>query len=127
MSTREGRGCACCGFGEALGRFCGGEAPAHPPRPVLVGKSLGLLFFSPSLRTRTSFEVAMFQLGGQAVHLSAAGDVWDLETAEGTVMDGTAPEHVKDAAAVMSHRSPPPFGPSPCHMPLPRSAESCCR
>jgi len=38
------------------------SAPLH-------GKSLALVFEKPSLRTRTTFEVAMFQLGGHAVHL----------------------------------------------------------
>jgi ornithine carbamoyltransferase len=39
-------------------------------RPVpLHGKSVALVFEKPSLRTRTTFEVAMFQLGGHAVYL----------------------------------------------------------
>ena len=39
------------------------------PQPLLRGKVLGLLFEKPSLRTRTSFEVGMFRLGGQAIAL----------------------------------------------------------
>jgi N-acetylornithine carbamoyltransferase len=69
--------------------------------PGLPGRSVGLLFFRGSLRTRTSFEAAMHQLGGQVVHLNAS-DFWDLEAQEGTVMDGRAPEHIKDAAHVLS-------------------------
>ncbi len=38
--------------------------------PLLEGKTMALLFEKPSLRTRVSFEVAMWQLGGQAVYLS---------------------------------------------------------
>jgi N-acetylornithine carbamoyltransferase len=68
----------------------------------LAGKSAGLLFFRPSLRTRTSFEVAMHQLGGHSVNMNAASDFWELEARPGAVMDGRAPEHIKDAAAVLS-------------------------
>tara|TARA_Y100001934_G_C12274153_1_gene736524 strand:+ start:168 stop:1079 length:912 start_codon:yes stop_codon:yes gene_type:complete len=42
-----------------------GEAP-----PIFAGRVLGLLFEKPSLRTRTSFEVGMFRLGGSALSLS---------------------------------------------------------
>lgn len=71
-------------------------------RAQLTGKTVGLLFFRGSLRTRTSFEAAMYQLGGNTINLSAASDFWELESQNGSVMDGRAPEHVKDAAAVMS-------------------------
>ena len=43
--------------------------PATPKLP-LQGKTLALVFEKPSLRTRVSFEVAMNQLGGHAIHLS---------------------------------------------------------
>ena len=39
----------------------------------LKGKTIALVFFNPSLRTRTSFEVGAFQLGGHAVVLAQIG------------------------------------------------------
>jgi N-acetylornithine carbamoyltransferase len=44
----------------------------------------------------------MHQVGGDTIELTAASDFWDLEDREGAVMDGRPPEHVKDAAAVLS-------------------------
>jgi N-acetylornithine carbamoyltransferase len=67
----------------------------------LRGKNLILLFFNPSLRTRTSFELAMQQLDGNVVTLNVGADVWNLETEDGAVMDGSAQEHIKDAAKVL--------------------------
>jgi len=71
-------------------------------RGDLVGRTVGMLFFRGSLRTRASFETAVHQLGGHALNLTAMSDFWELEEREGTVMDGRAPEHIKDAAAVLS-------------------------
>jgi N-acetylornithine carbamoyltransferase len=74
----------------------------RPPSVQLSGKSVGLLFFRGSLRTRTSFEASMHQLGGHTINLTASSDFWELEPQAGSVMDGKAPEHVKDAALVLS-------------------------
>src|SRR5215510_16160639 len=71
-------------------------------RGELAGKTVGMLFFRGSLRTRASLETAVLQLGGNVVNLTAMSDFWELEEREGSVMDGRAPEHVKDAAAVLS-------------------------
>ncbi|MEO0649658.1 MAG: N-acetylornithine carbamoyltransferase [Planctomycetota bacterium] len=75
------------------------QRSGHAP---LTGKSVGLLFFRGSLRTRVSLEAAMHQLGGRTVELNAHSDAWELENRDGSVMDGRAPEHVRDAAVVLS-------------------------
>jgi len=68
----------------------------------LAGKTIALLFLNNSLRTRTSFDVGISQLGGHAVVLSPSGGMWPLEFEDGVVMDGDAEEHVKEAAKVLS-------------------------
>ncbi|MCA8950044.1 MAG: N-acetylornithine carbamoyltransferase [Planctomycetes bacterium] len=67
----------------------------------LAGKTLGMMFFQPSLRTRVSFETAMVQLGGHCINLSSH-DLYELEPEEQAVMDGRAEEHVIDAARTLS-------------------------
>ncbi|HEU4536070.1 MAG TPA: N-acetylornithine carbamoyltransferase [Polyangiaceae bacterium] len=71
-------------------------------RRELEGKSIALVFFNPSLRTRTSFEVGAFQLGARAVVLEPGKGAWPIEFAEGAVMDGEAEEHVEEVARVLS-------------------------
>lgn len=68
----------------------------------LAGKTIALLFFNNSLRTRTSFEVGAFHMGGHAVVLSPTGGMWPLEFEKGAVMLDDAEEHAKEAATVLS-------------------------
>lgn len=69
---------------------------------ALKGKSIALVFFNPSMRTRTSFELGAFQLGGHAVVLSPGKDAWPIEFDIGTVMDGDTEEHIAEVAKVLS-------------------------
>lgn len=69
---------------------------------ALKDKSVALLFLNNSLRTRTSFDIGVNQLGGHAVNLSPSGGMWPMEFEDGVVMDGEAEEHVREAAAVLS-------------------------
>lgn len=73
-----------------------------PAGAQLAGKSVALLFFNPSMRTRTSFELGTYQLGGHAVVLAPGKDAWPIEFDVGTVMDGDAEEHVAEVARVLS-------------------------
>ena len=73
-----------------------------PLGDALTGKTIALLFLNNSLRTRTSFDVGINQLGGHAVVLSPSGGMWPLEFEDVVVMDGDAEEHVKEAAKVLS-------------------------
>ncbi len=73
-----------------------------PTGNALKNKSIALLFFNPSLRTRTSFELGTWQLGGHAIVLEPGKSSWPLAFEFGDVMDGTAEEHVIEAAQVLS-------------------------
>src|SRR5690349_23695365 len=73
-----------------------------PRGQQLAGKSVALLFFNPSMRTRTSFERGAFQLGGHAIVLAPGKDAWPIEFGTGTVMDGEEEEHVAEVARVLS-------------------------
>ncbi len=68
----------------------------------LRGRSLAMVFFDPSLRTRASFAIAFSTLGGTVIDMVAGRDLWPLEMREGARMDDVADEHVRDAARVLS-------------------------
>jgi N-acetylornithine carbamoyltransferase len=74
----------------------GQERPAS-----LAGRSVALVFFNPSLRTRASMQVGIYELGGNAVVLEPGGTSWTLEHREGAVMDGDKTEHVAEFVRVL--------------------------
>ncbi|WMI67067.1 acetylornithine carbamoyltransferase [Aestuariibaculum sp. YM273] len=65
-------------------------------------KTLGLLFFNSSLRTRLSTQKAALNLGMNPIVMNVSGDAWGIEFGDGTVMNGNTAEHIKEAAAVVS-------------------------
>ncbi len=64
-------------------------------------KTIGLLFFNASFRTRLSTQKAAQNLGMNVIVLNVGQDSWGLEMEEGVVMNGDKAEHVKEAAAVI--------------------------
>ncbi len=72
------------------------------PGHVLSERVLGMVFFNPSLRTRTSFEAAMLRGGGGAVVLQVGQGMWKLEERTGVVMDGDRAEHLREAVPVLA-------------------------
>lgn len=64
-------------------------------------RTLGLIFFNSSLRTRLSTQKAALNLGMQVMVMNINSESWALECEDGAVMNGNTVEHVKDAAAVM--------------------------
>jgi N-acetylornithine carbamoyltransferase len=73
-----------------------------PIQERLKGKSIALMFLNPSMRTRTSFDLGMQQLGGIAIVLQPGKDAWGVEFNPGVVMEGAAEEHIAEVAGVLS-------------------------
>ncbi len=65
-------------------------------------KTLGLLFFNPSLRTRLSTQKAGQNLGFNTMIMNFSNEAWALEFEDGTEMRGIRSEHIREAAAVVS-------------------------
>src|SRR5437660_6987575 len=85
------------GLLDAALRFKRGEDVSE----LLAGRSVALVFFNPSLRTRASMQVGIYELGGNAVVLEPGGTSWTLEHRDGAVMDGDKTEHVAEFVRVL--------------------------
>ena len=75
----------------------------HPfaDRELGKDKTLLMIFFNSSLRTRLSTQKAALNLGMNVIVLDINQGAWKLETERGTVMDGDKPEHILEAIPVM--------------------------
>lgn len=64
-------------------------------------KTIGLLFFNSSLRTRLSTQKAAINLGMNVIVMNVGADSWQLEFEDGAIMNGGKAEHIREAAAVI--------------------------
>src|SRR2546430_2120419 len=97
LNTADWTGCQLNELIESAARFKCDEDRSKP----LAGRSVALVFFNPSLRTRASMQVGVYELGGNAVVLEPGGTSWTLEHREGAVMDGDKTEHVAEFVRVL--------------------------
>lgn len=79
------------------------EIKANPYGYQHLGKNktMVLIFFDSSLRTRLSTQKAAMNLGMNTMVLNVSQDGWSLETEIGVVMDGDKPEHLREAIPVI--------------------------
>ena len=79
------------------------EVKANPYKWDTLGKNKTLLmvFFNSSLRTRLSTQKAGMNLGMNTIVLDINAGAWKLETERGVIMDGDKPEHLLEAIPVM--------------------------
>lgn len=66
------------------------------------GKTICLLFFNNSLRTRLSTQKAASNLGLEVMVMNFGSEGWALEYEDGTIMDQSTSEHIKEAAQVVA-------------------------
>ncbi len=85
------------GLIEAARRWKRGDEASKP----LAGRSVALVFFNPSLRTRASMQVGIYEMGGNAVMLEPGGTSWTLEHRAGALMDADKTEHVAEFVRVL--------------------------
>ncbi|MCF6358170.1 MAG: N-acetylornithine carbamoyltransferase [Draconibacterium sp.] len=64
-------------------------------------KTMVLVFFNSSLRTRLSTQKAAMNMGMNTMVMNVNGDSWQLESELGVVMDGDKPEHLLEAIPVI--------------------------
>lgn len=77
------------------------KANPHGFSELGKNKTIGLLFFNSSLRTRLSTQKAAMNLGMNVMVMNVDADSWQLEMNDGVIMDGNKAEHIREAAAVI--------------------------
>lgn len=77
------------------------KATPHAWDTLGKNKTIILIFFNSSLRTRLSTQKAAMNLGMNVIVLDVNKDGWKLETEFGVVMDGDKPEHLREAVPVI--------------------------
>lgn len=97
LTTAEWTGAELDELIESALRFKHGEDQSKP----LANRSVALVFFNPSLRTRASMQVGVYELGGNSVVLEPGGTSWTLEHRENVVMNGDKTEHVAEFVRVL--------------------------
>lgn len=80
------------------------EVKTYPFADSSLGgnKTLLMIFFNSSLRTRLSTQKAALNLGMNVIVLDINQGAWKLETEKGVIMDGEKPEHILEAIPVMA-------------------------
>ena len=71
-------------------------------KKIGINKTLGLIFFNSSLRTRLSTLKAAKMLGLETIVMNFNNEGWEIEFEEKTIMSKNSAEHVKEAAQVIS-------------------------
>lgn len=78
------------------------KANPYANKSIGKNKTLGLLFFNPSLRTRLSTQKAGANLGMNCITMNLNTEGWSLEFEDGAIMNADKVEHIKEAAQVIS-------------------------
>lgn len=68
----------------------------------LAGRSIALVFLNPSLRTRASMQIAVYELGGNPVFIEPGSTSWSIEYSDNVVMDADRTEHIAEFVRVLS-------------------------
>lgn len=87
---------------DLLDLAAGIKADQYANATIGKNKTIGLLFFNPSLRTRLSTQKAALNLGMDPIVMNLNTEGWTLEFEDGAIMDGNSAEHIKEAAQVVS-------------------------